>query len=424
MTKTKTKTKTKTRIDRRRSDAERASKRNLDKLAQAPGRYPVADAKGLFLKTKAPGKASWTYRYRIAGRENEISFGAYPGTSIEQAIAAHAQTRAQIVRGVDPRATESAPEASTGADSFKTMADAYIAAKRASWTSARHRQQWVETIDNHCAAIAPIPVDKIDRNAVLGVLTPIWSKLPETARRVRNRIEIVLDYAYVKLGIEDKVVNPARWKGKLEHVLPGAKPSPENFAAMPYAEVPAFVASLRTGSMMGARALEYLILTAVRLSETTGMKWSEVDLDAKTWAVPKERMKGKLGKRREHRVPLSDRALEILEAQRRADSAYVFPGLRKSRPMSAWALTAAARAAGADCTVHGFRSSFRDFAGDETSFPREVAEAALAHAVGDTVERRYRRGDAFAKRRELMQAWADHCAGKRSGKVVAFPSRA
>jgi integrase len=427
---------TKTKTDHRRSRAERVTKRNVDRLAEAPGRYPVADAKGLFLKVKATGKALWTYRYRLDGKETETSLGAYPETTIDAAIVAHAERRAQVVKKIDPLAAKRTltPEPASPS-AFSAFAHAYVAAKRADWTSKRHIAQWGETIDMHCKPIATTPVDEIDRAAVLSVIEPLWTRKPETARRVLKRIEIVLDYAYVRLGIEDKIVNQARFKGKLDKVLLAKRPAVHHFAAMPYADMPAFMTRLRSEPGNGARCLEFLILTAARTSEAIGAKWGEIDLKARLWTVPASRMKGKKQNRREHRVPLSDAAAGVLETQIAANpdpdpDSHVFPGRgrgrgqpwEQERPLSPAAMLRVLKAMGTPVTGHGFRSSFRDFVGDETDFPREVAEQAIAHVVKG-VEGDYRRGDALMKRRELMQAWSDFLNGKQDANVVSLAQR-
>jgi integrase len=414
------------RTDRRRSSAESVGKRNLDRLAQTPGRWPVADAKGLFLKVKAPGRASWTYRYRLDGRETETSLGAYSEMTLDQATQVHAEKYALVKKKTDPlaerRASESAP-AGALADStptFAGMAAAHIAAK-GKWSNERHRGQWLETVNKHCAKIALTPVDKVNRAAVLEALRPLP---PATAQRACGRIGKVLTYAYTLLGIEDEKPNPAIWKDKLALLMPDV-PAAVHLKAMPYKEVPAFTTRLKARPGVVARALMFTILTAARSNEVLGMRWGEVDLANAVWTVPAHRMK----KRKEHVVPLSDAATAVLKTQHTALSgapdpgACVFPGMRPGKPLTQTAMMMALRAMKAGCTVHGFRSSFRDFAGDETNFPREVCEAALSHKVGDEVEQAYRRGDALAKRRELMQAWADYCAGERPAKVVSIAGR-
>jgi integrase len=247
------------------------------------------------------------------------------------------------------------------------------------------------------------------------VLRPIWHDKIETATKVRERIKIVLDHAKAR-GLRSGD-NPAEWKGHLDQILPAhSKLSRGHHAAMPYSDIAAFLLRLRDAGGVGAKALEFVVLTAVRSGEARGAAWAEIDLEAKVWTIPPERMKSE----KEHRVPLSDRAVAILrEMEAVAVNDLVFPGQRDKRPLSDMTLSKALKTAGAGAyTVHGFRSSFRDWAADATNFQREVAEAALAHAVGDAVERAYRRGDALAKRRKLMEAWASYCEGKPTNVVA------
>jgi integrase len=272
------------------------------------------------------------------------------------------------------------------------------------------------TLTKYAAPLRDKPLDAIQTDDVLSVLTPLWQTKNETASRLRGRIERVLDAARAK-GLRSGE-NPARWRGHLDHLLPKRqKLSRGHHAALPYADVPELVADLRNREGAAALALEFLILTAARSGEVLGAKWNEIDRDAKVWTVPAERMKAG----REHRVPLTQRALQILatvEQVRTGD--YVFPGQRHGRPLSVMSMEMLLRRMKVDVTVHGFRSSFRDWAGECTSFPREIAEAALAHTVGDETERAYRRGDALEKRRKLMAAWASFCEPKMVENVVAM----
>jgi integrase len=293
---------------------------------------------------------------------------------------------------------------------FGQCADELIKSKRREWRSEIHAAQWRTTIDDYCGPILDKPVDAIDTQAVLGVLQPVWGRIPETASRLRGRIEAVLDYAKAN-GLRSGE-NPAAWRGHLALILPRRqKLSRGHHAAMPYADLPEFIAKLRDTESIYALALEFLVLTAARSGEVLGATWDEIDIDAQVWIIPASRMKAG----REHRVPLSARAMAILErvAEIRT-GALVFAGQRRRRPLSGAAIGALVTGA----TVHGFRSSFRDWAGEETSFPREIAEQALAHAAGDATERAYRRGDALEKRRALMESWANYCEPGASGNVV------
>jgi integrase len=302
-------------------------------------------------------------------------------------------------------------EAAAARKTFGQCADELIKSKRREWRSEIHAAQWRTTIDDYCGPILDKPVDAIDTQAVLGVLQPVWGRIPETASRLRGRIEAVLDYAKAN-GLRSGE-NPAAWRGHLALILPKRqKLSRGHLAAMPYPDIPKFLGKLREVESIHALALEFLVLTAARSGEVLGATWEEIDIDAQVWVIPASRMKAGL----EHRVPLSARALAILERMAEIRTGkLVFPGQRRGRPLSKSALS---RLPGA--TIHGFRSSFRDWAGEETSFPREIAEQALAHATGDATERAYRRGDALEKRRALMEAWASFCEPSASGNVVAW----
>jgi integrase len=294
-------------------------------------------------------------------------------------------------------------------------ADELIKSKRREWRSEVHAAQWRTTIDDYCGPILDMPVDAIDTQAVLGVLQPVWGRIPETASRLRGRIEAVLDFA--KAHNLRHGENPAAWRGHLALILPKRqKLSRGHHAAMPYAEVPAFIGKLRERESVPALALEFLILTAARSGEVLGATWKELDLGSQVWVIPASRMKAG----REHRVPLSGRALAILERMAEIRTGdLVFPGQRRGRPVSKAALTALVTGA----TIHGFRSSFRDWVGEETSHPREIAEAALAHATGSAVEQSYRRGDALEKRRALMESWGYYCEPGEGGNVVPSQHR-
>ncbi|MCH5374054.1 MAG: site-specific integrase, partial [Planctomycetes bacterium] len=290
--------------------------------------------------------------------------------------------------------------------SFDECAAAYIAAHEVGWRNPKHRQQWRNTLSTYASpVIGRLPVADIDTDLVMRVLEPIWTSKPETAGRVRGRIESILDWAATR-GYRTGE-NPARWRGHLDHLLPKRSKvrRVRHHPALPYSEIGGFVAGLRDMDSVAARALEFVILTAARTGEVLGVRWDEVDFETGVWTIPAERMKNG----REHRVPLSRAALDVLESVRplrRND--YVFPGNRPKRPLSNMALTMLLRRMGHDgITVHGFRSTFRDWAAEQTSAPREVAEMALAHTIGDSVEAAYRRGDLFEKRRDLMASWAE-----------------
>jgi integrase len=407
--------------------------------AAGPGRY--ADGGGLYLIVKATGARSWLLRYRgEGGRVRDMGLGRAPGpkkdpaaVSLAEARNRAAEAQGKIKAGLDPLAErsrlaeEAAELAALKAEdrSFGRVADDVLAVVEKKSRNDKHVAGWRLTFKTHCAAIRSKPVDEITRADVLDVLRPLAETRPETCSRVRGRIERALDAARAKGWREGE--NPARWRGNLEHDLPGrAKLSRGHHAAMPFSDVPAFVADLRGREAMAALALEFLILTAARSGEVIGARWDEIDMGAKVWTVPAERMKAG----REHRVPLAPRALQILtKAAESKAGAYVFPGPAKGklkdRSLSTNAFRALLiRATGDDrpaFTPHGFRSSFRDWAGEASTFPRELAEAALAHTVGDATERAYRRGDALAKRRKLMEAWEGFLThGASRGNIRPF----
>ncbi len=378
-----------------------------------PGRH--ADGNGLYLVIDPSGARRWAFLFTHDGKRREMGLGSAGAVTLAAARDLAFEARKRVAAGIDPlEARREAAKAIVGKPTFGPCALGYIAAHEASWRNAKHRQQWRSTLETYCTAIWDKPVDEIDTEAVLGVLQPLWQSVPETASRLRGRIEAVLDAARAQGHRTGE--NPARWRGHLDHLL--AKPqklSRGHHAAMPYSEVPAFVASLREREALAALALEFVILTAARSGEVLGARWSEFDLAAKVWTIPAARMKAG----REHRVPLSGRAMAILAklAEGRTGD-FVFPGQRPGKPLSGMAMEMVLRRLKAEVTVHGFRSSFRDWCGEETHFPREVAEAALAHVAGDATERAYRRGDALEKRRGLMEAWAAFCEPRASDNVV------
>jgi integrase len=323
--------------------------------------------------------------------------------------------RQHVAAGRDPLAVRAKPTSMTFADA----AAALVESMSPSWRNAKHRAQWTMTLTVYCVPIAGLAVSEIATDDVLRVLKPLWLTKPETASRLRGRIERVLDFAKAR-GMRSGE-NPARWRGHLDALLPKRqKLTRGHHKAMAFDDVPAFMGKLREREGAAPAALEFAILTAARSGEVLGARWSEMDVDGAVWTVPANRMKGT----REHRVPLSSRAVEILKSMSAVrTSEFVFPGMKPEHPLSVMALEMVLRRMKIDATVHGFRSSFRDWSGERTAFPREVAEAALAHLVGDEVERAYRRGDALDKRRGLMEAWASFCAGEHGSKVVAFAKR-
>jgi integrase len=373
-----------------------------------PGRH--SDGGGLYLSISGEERRRWVFMYTWRGKQREAGLGsaAKGGVPLKAAREKAAEGRALLKAGVDPIAEWSKPHTEK-VPTFGKAADDFLEAHMGSWRSAKHKREWVMTLTRYCGPIRNASVDAIDTEAVLSVLKPLWPRVPETALRLRGRMEAVLDAAKARGHIGRNEANPARWRGHLDKLLPKrAKLTRGHHAAMPYADIPAFVAGLRERPAIAARALEFCILTATRSGEARAARWAEVDFDGKVWTVPPARTKAA----REHRVPLSDRAVAILrELESARDGEYVFTGQRAGRPLSSMAFEMLLRRIGSPYTAHGFRSSFRDWAGNETLFPRELAEHALAHVIGDKAEQAYRRSDALARRRELMSAWARHCEG-------------
>jgi integrase len=380
-----------------------------------PGHY--GDGLGLWLQVSA-GKGgkrnrSWVFRYVVNGRTREMGLGGTHTISLAKARELARECREQRLAGIDPiehrkarRAAQAA--AAKRAMTFDECARAYIAAKRSEWRSQKHVGEWVSTLARDILpVIGKLPVDAIDTALVVKALQPVWERAPESGNRLRGRIEMILDWAAVA-GHRAPRDNPARWSGHLGHVLPAprkVKPS-EHLAAMPWRDVPAFVAQLHAVGGTAAAAFEYLILCAARRGEVLGAVWGEITWDESVWEIPGTRMKA--GK--PHRVPLSLRCLEILRQQQSVrEGDLIFPG--RDGALNENAFRYIMRRLGVhQYTVHGFRSAFRDWCGEHTNYPREVAEAALAHATDDAVEAAYRRGDALEKRRKLMEQWAAYCA--------------
>jgi integrase len=379
-----------------------------------------ADGDNLYLQVSKFGTKAWLFRYMKNGVARKMGLGAVHTVSLAEARKRAAEARLKVHDGIDPIDQRKASRvrervAAARAITFKACADRYIEANRAGWRNAKHGDQWIATFNETrrgerkypalTAAINDLPVDAIDTALVLKVLEPIWQEKPETANRARGRIESVLSWATVRGHRAGD--NPARWRGHLDQLLPGRSKIArvKHHDAVPYADMPGFMGALRDKSAISARALEFTILTAARTGETIGARWSEFDLLTKLWIVPPERMKG--GK--EHRAPLSDRAVEILSVLPRTGN-FVFRAAKSDRPISSSAMLELVRGMrGMGATVHGFRSSFRDWAAEQTAYPTELCEMALAHAVGNKVEAAYKRGDMMEKRRRLMADWAAYC---------------
>ncbi len=373
------------------------------------------DGRGLFLYVKPTLARSWVLRYQVQGRRHDLGLGAYPDVTLAMARQKATDARRMILEGDDPIAKRRQAQPKT----FKDAALELIESKRSGWKSAKHAAQWRSTLEAYVfPTLGPIQVTKIATADVVAALKPIWSQKPETANRVRQRIEAVLDYASA-LGIREGD-NPARWRGHLDNLLP--KPTKvravQHHPALPHADISNFMDALSTRKGVSARALTFTILTAARSGETRGMTWAEVDLDNGVWTIPAQRMKAA----KEHRVPLTSAAIAHL-GSRGKDNDLVFGSETKAgKPISDMSMTALLRRMECNTiTVHGFRSTFRDWAGETTSFSREVIEAALAHGIKDKSEAAYARSDLFDKRRALMNAWASIAtADKQTGNVVSM----
>lgn len=387
------------------------------KTLKEPGRY--SDGGGLYLLIDERGGKRWVFRYRAGSRRIDMGLGPLADVPLAEARRLAADARLAKATGKDPLTSRRQPDT---AQTLGKLADAYIETHAPAWRNAIHLKQWKHTLsDAYCAAIRSKPVHTITTKDIVALLKPIWTKTPETAIRIRGRIEAVIDAAQAAGLIDEDRANPARWKGHLKHLLPKpAQLTRGHHAAMPWQDVPEFMSQLRAIESVGARCLEFTILTAARTGESIAAERSEIDLAAAVWTVPAIRMKAKA----EHRVPLCRRALEIVTALAVLNERWVFPGQRRAERrdphLSNMAMMKLLRDMGIAVTVHGFRSSFRDWVGDATQFPGELAEAALAHTLGSKVEQAYRRSDALDKRRRLMDAWESYCLGR--GDVVAIRS--
>ena len=393
-----------------------------------PGRY--ADGGGLQLLVKGSGARSWVFRYMLKGKSHDIGLGAAGADAISLADARDLASalRLKVRSGIDPLADRQqktaealavALAAQIAGITFKAVAEAYIGANEASWRNDKHRQQWRNTLATYVYPVmGELAVAEIGTAHVLQILEPIWKDKPETASRVRGRIETILDAAKARGYRQGE--NPARWRGHIAQILPArSRLTRGHHKAMSYDAIPAFMGKLRERDEMAALALEFVILTATRTSEVLGATWAEVDLDKAVWTIPASRMKA--GK--EHRIPLSPRAVEILEAMKPLKSANLFPS-DKGGKLSTMAMSMLLRRMNVDATVHGFRSGFRDWAAECTGFAHEVCEMALAHAIGNKSEAAYRRGDMFEKRRRLMNDWAIFCRTQRLATGNVSPIRA
>ena len=375
------------------------------------GRYPDGD--GLYLQVSSFKTKAWIFRFTLYGKHRQMGLGSVRTVSLAEAREAARECRKQLRDGIDPISQRTAERASrrlgvAKSMTFRQCAEAYIRSHSEGWRSIKHASQWPNTLESYVyPVIGELPVQSVDTALVMRALEPIWATKTETASRVRGRIEAVLDWAKAR-GYRTGE-NPARWRGHLANLLPKSSQLSrvKHHAALPYVEIGTFMAELRGHGTIAARGFEFLILTATRTSEVTGARWDEIGVDKNVWTVPASRTKAQ----KEHRIPLSSDALSVLKAVEEVrQSDFIFPGARPNCPLSNMAFSKVLRRLGrGDVTVHGFRSSFRDWCAEHTTYPNEVAEMALAHAVPDRVEAAYRRGDLFAKRQRLMDDWAAFC---------------
>lgn len=387
-----------------------------------PGMHAVGGVAGLCLQVIESGARTWLLRTMVGGKRREIGLGGYPSVTLAQARDKAREAKLTIEQGRDPvaerAAARSALAAQRGAEiTFDDAARQLLAAKSAEWKNPKHGAQWAATLETYASpVVGQMQVRDITLAHVMKILEPIWTTKTETASRLRGRLEAVLDWAQARGYRQGD--NPARWKGHLDKLLP--KPSKvqrtEHHAALPWEEMGAFMIALREREGISARALEFLILTAARSGEVRGMTWRELDLAASVWTIPASRMKAS----KEHRVPLCQLAIDLLKNVKQLgapkEDDVVFPGPRRGNPLSDMSLTAVLRRMNrGDLTAHGFRSTFRDWAGETTAYPREVIEHALAHQLKDKAEAAYARGTLFEKRRSLMNDWADYVSATPLG---------
>jgi len=377
---------------------------------KAPGRH--ADGGGLYLRISSSGARSWAFMYVNAGKRTELGLGSALALTLAMARKIANDMREAVAVGRDPRGVLASAKRVAPADNekpvtFGAFADEYISTVEDGWKSEVHRKQWRKSLRDHAFALNPLPIEAVDTDALLAVLRPIWLTKAETAKRVRGRIKKVLDAAKVRGLRPSDSVNPAAWRGHLALVLPSQSKVPRgHHAALPYSEAPAFFSQLKVRTATAARCLEFTILTAARSGEALGATWAEFDPDVATWTVPATRMKAA----QEHVVPLSPAAIDVLKSLipqsfKATDLVFSINGAQRSNMAMAMLLR---RMGFGHVTTHGFRSTFRDWAGDKTKFPREIIEQALAHTIQNKAERAYRRGNALDRRREVMNAWADY----------------
>jgi integrase len=386
----------------------------------------VADGGNLYLRVASGGSKGWIFRFSMAGKTRDAGLGPYPAMSLVKAREEAERCRRLVAQGIDPiqardeeraRARAAAAKAVT----FIQCAQSFIGSQELGWRNSKTVANFRATLNTYAyPVLGELSVQAIDTGLVLKVLEPIWGEKTATAARLRASIERILNFAKARGHRSGE--NPAAWRGHLDQLLPAqAKVRPiQHHPALPYGVIPTFMGQVRGRNGIAARALEFMILMASRIGEALGARWDEIDLAAKLWIIPKERMKS--GK--EHRVPLAPRAIAIVEAMAELRiNEFVFPGAKQGRPLSDTGIRALVRELGVSVTRHGFRSTFRDWAAETTGFPNHVVEMALAHAVSDAVEAAYRRGDLLEKRRKLMEAWAAYCE-RKPAEVVQLKGRA
>jgi integrase len=396
------------------------------RIAAAKERGYYADGGNLYLQVSKYGTKSWVFRYAVVGKTRDMGLGGFPQITLKLARELAREQREHLLRGDDPIDVRQGKRdrlraAAAKRKTFAECADDYISAHADAWRNDKHRKQWKVTLETYAFPVmGKLPVDAIDLPHILRVLEPIWREKPETASRLRGRIERILSWATVRKYRKGE--NPARWSGHLSEMLPAKTKvrKPKHHAALPFAEMSDFMAVLRRTDGISARALEFTILTAARTGEVITSRWDEIDFDEAVWSVPAARMKSN----RPHRVPLSKRAIELLRAMPRDSSGYIFPGSIAGKPISNTAMLKLLTDMRSGLTVHGFRSAFSDWARERTAYPRDVIEMCLAHTIKDKSEAAYRRGDALEKRRRLMESWSQYCDSPATGATVTTLRRA
>lgn len=389
------------------------------------GTHAVGGVAGLTLQIQGANSRSWILRTVVGIKRKEFGLGAYPEVGVGEARNKAREIKAKVAQGICPleerntalamlRANQAKPD-------FAKCASDYIATHSVKWRNSKHVSQWENTIETYANPIlGAVRIDLVTQEHVLQVLEPIWNDKPETASRLQGRIENILAWAAAK-GFRTPTYNPAKWRGQLDKILPtiSKRLRIKHHAALPYNEIGTVVKSLQESKAAGAKVLLLTILTAVRPAEARGATWGEFDLEKKVWTIPAARMKAKV----EHEVPLSDEAVALIESVPVTESPLLFPS-RNLTVMSDVTVTKLLRTIADDVTVHGFRSTFRDWASEETNFQNEVCEQALAHTIGNLTEAAYRRGNLFGKRRELMQAWANYCFNENQSNVIPLKAKA